>query len=186
MLTTSCTGSRSPNGEAIYYVVDGNELVGVNRARSASIEIFIEDSKIVEIYQNQSPDGTMNPPLKIADTDMRLDGFRWHPDLRPDRRIEGRIEDGVERRPRNKPDEQVSEETIEEFSPGIESGSRDRSEIQADDIPRKTSVNETGSNDPVRKPGSAVNEKKPERTVRREKVPAANPLRRLHEPGFTS
>ena len=47
------------NGEAIYYVVDGNELVGVNRARSASIEIFIEDGKIAEIYQNQSPDGVI-------------------------------------------------------------------------------------------------------------------------------
>ncbi|NLE34440.1 MAG: hypothetical protein GX622_05010, partial [Bacteroidales bacterium] len=53
------------NGEAIYYVVDGNELVGVNRARSATIEILIEDSKIVEIYQNQSPDGTLNPPLEL-------------------------------------------------------------------------------------------------------------------------
>jgi lipopolysaccharide export system protein LptA len=99
------------NGEAIYYVVDGNELVGVNRARSASIEIFIEDSKIVEIYQNQSPDGTMNPPLKIPDADMRLDGFRWHPDLRPDRRIEGKL------------DEQGPGVVPEENSPGIDPGS---------------------------------------------------------------
>jgi len=75
----------SGNGEAIYYVVDGDELVGVNRARSATIEIFLEDSKIVEIFQNQSPDGTLNPPLKVPDSEMRLDGFRWHPDLRPDR-----------------------------------------------------------------------------------------------------
>jgi lipopolysaccharide export system protein LptA len=73
------------NGEAIYYVVDGNELVGVNRTRSSTIEIYFEDSKIVEIYQNQSPDGTLNPPFKIPDTDMRLEGYRWHPDLRPDR-----------------------------------------------------------------------------------------------------
>ena len=73
------------NGEAIYYVVDGNELVGVNRARSSTIEIFFEESKIVEIYQNQSPDGTLSPPLKIPDSEMRLEGYRWHPDLRPDR-----------------------------------------------------------------------------------------------------
>jgi lipopolysaccharide export system protein LptA len=73
------------NGEAVYYVVDGSELVGVNRARSASIEIFFEDSRIAEIFQNQSPDGTMNPPLKVPDREMRLEGFRWHPDLRPDR-----------------------------------------------------------------------------------------------------
>jgi lipopolysaccharide export system protein LptA len=78
------------NGEAIYYVVDGNELVGVNRARSATIEIFIEEGKIAEIYQNQSPDGTMDPPLLKPDSEMRLEGFRWHPELRPDRRIEGR------------------------------------------------------------------------------------------------
>jgi lipopolysaccharide export system protein LptA len=80
------------NGEAIYYVVDGDELVGVNRARSATIEIFIEDGKIAEIYQNQSPDGIMYPPLNKPDSEMRLEGFRWHPDLRPDRRIEGRPE----------------------------------------------------------------------------------------------
>ena len=78
------------NGEAIYYVLDDNELVGVNRARSATIEIFIEEGKIAEIYQNQSPDGVMNPPLYKPDSEMRLEGFRWHPELRPDRRIEGR------------------------------------------------------------------------------------------------
>nr|HPK85181.1 hypothetical protein [Bacteroidales bacterium] len=74
------------NGEAIYYVVDGEELVGVNRARSATIEILFEESRIVEIIQNQSPDGVLNPPLEIPDSEMRLDGYRWHPDLRPDRK----------------------------------------------------------------------------------------------------
>lgn len=71
------------NGEAIYYVVDGNSLVGVNRARSATIEIFLENGKIAEIYQNQSPDGVLDPPLIKPETDRRLDGYRWHPDLRP-------------------------------------------------------------------------------------------------------
>jgi lipopolysaccharide export system protein LptA len=73
------------NGEAIYYVVDDNELVGVNRATSATIEIFIEDGKIAEIYQNKSPEGTFDPPLKNPDSEMRLDGFRWMPELRPTR-----------------------------------------------------------------------------------------------------
>jgi hypothetical protein len=71
------------NGEAIYYVVDENSLVGVNRARSASIEIFIEDGKIAQIFQNQSPDGSFDPPLKTPDEEMKLDGFRWVPELRP-------------------------------------------------------------------------------------------------------
>jgi len=63
-------------------------LWGVNRARSATIEIFIEDGKIVEIYQNQSPDGVMDPPLQKPESERRLDGFRWHPGLRPVRGYE--------------------------------------------------------------------------------------------------
>jgi lipopolysaccharide export system protein LptA len=74
------------NGEAIYYVVDNNELVGVNRAKSATIDIYIEDGKIAEIYQNQSPDGSFDPPLKTPDDQMKLDGFRWLPELRPVRK----------------------------------------------------------------------------------------------------
>lgn len=76
------------NGETIYYVLDGEELVGVNKAKSATIEIFIEDGKITEIYQNQSPDGTLDPPLKTPDSQQRLDGFRWLPELRPVRQNE--------------------------------------------------------------------------------------------------
>ena len=111
------------NGEAIYYVVDSNELVGVNRARSSTIEIFFEDSKIVEIYQNQSPDGTLNPPLKIPDTEMRLEGYRWHPDLRPDRESMG-IDEILPRRLEASPEdlpapaaEQAPDEAIP--SPGV-------------------------------------------------------------------
>lgn len=101
------------NGEAIYYVVDGNELVGVNQARSSTIEIFFEDSKIVEIYQNKSPDGTLNPPLKVPDTEMRLDGYRWHPDLRPDRQSMG-IDEIMPRLPEAAPIKpEVPEEIIQ-------------------------------------------------------------------------
>ncbi len=72
------------NCEAIYYVVDDDKLVGVNRSRSATIDIYIEEGKIAVIDQ-QNPEGTLYPPLHMADTEMRLDGFRWHPALRPDR-----------------------------------------------------------------------------------------------------
>ncbi len=71
------------NGETVYYVLDGEELVGVNKATSANIEIFVEDGKIQEIYQNQSPEGVLNPPLKTPDTEMRLEDFKWLPELRP-------------------------------------------------------------------------------------------------------
>ena len=79
----------SGNAEIIYYVIDENELIGVNRAKSGTLEIFFDEGKIEEVYQRQSPDGTMNPPLKTADTEMRLDMFRWYPDKRPQRESSG-------------------------------------------------------------------------------------------------
>ena len=71
------------NGETIYYVLDGEDLIGVNKATSANIDIYVEDGKIREIYQNQSPEGTLDPPLKTPDSEQRLEGFQWLPSLRP-------------------------------------------------------------------------------------------------------
>ena len=34
------------NGESIYYLVDGDEIMGINTTRCARIEIFVEDGKI--------------------------------------------------------------------------------------------------------------------------------------------
>lgn len=73
------------NGETIYYVLDGEQLVGVNKAKCASIEIYFDDGKIQEIVQKGSPDGTMEPPLKSSPSEMQLDNFRWLPERRPQR-----------------------------------------------------------------------------------------------------
>ncbi len=50
------------NGETIYYLIDKNELIGVNHARSASIEIIVENKKITEITELHNPEGTLDPP----------------------------------------------------------------------------------------------------------------------------
>jgi len=71
------------NGETIYFVLDGDQLVGVNKAKCASIEILMKEGQISEIYQKQSPDGTMEPPQKTSPTAERLDDFRWIPERRP-------------------------------------------------------------------------------------------------------
>jgi lipopolysaccharide export system protein LptA len=71
------------NGETIYFVLDGDKLVGVNKAKCASIEILMKEGQISEIYQKQSPDGTMEPPQKTSPTADRLDDFRWIPERRP-------------------------------------------------------------------------------------------------------
>jgi hypothetical protein len=71
------------NGESIYYILDREELVGVNKSKSGSIQIFVEEGKVVEVIEDQSPAGTMDPPDPIGQNEPRLTGFRWLEALRP-------------------------------------------------------------------------------------------------------
>ena len=71
------------NGETIYYLVDGDEIVGINQAKCARIEIFIEEGKIKEIYEYQNPEGTIDPPGKVSSGTLRLEGFSWLDYIRP-------------------------------------------------------------------------------------------------------
>ena len=71
------------NGETLYYLLDGEEIAGVNQGTSASIEIFVEDGKVAEIYEYQNPDGFIDPPDKAVPKRMRLPGFNWLDSIRP-------------------------------------------------------------------------------------------------------
>lgn len=71
------------NGESIYYLVDGDEIVGRNTTRCAKIEIFVEDGKIKEIYEYQSPEGVIDPPSATPGGNPRLPGFNWFDVIRP-------------------------------------------------------------------------------------------------------
>jgi len=76
------------NGESIYYLIDGEEIVGVNTAKCARIEIFFKDGKIQEIYEYQSPDGIIDPPSESSQTNKLLEGFNWLDNLRPKKRVD--------------------------------------------------------------------------------------------------
>lgn len=71
------------NGESIYYLVDGDLIVGVNTTRCANIEIYIEKGKIIEIYERQSPEGVIDPPLILPSSKLLLPGFNWFDNIRP-------------------------------------------------------------------------------------------------------
>ena len=71
------------NGETVYYLLDGDELVGINQAKCASIEIYIEDGKIKEINEFQNPEGVIDPPTQLLPETLRLEGFSWLDFLRP-------------------------------------------------------------------------------------------------------
>jgi lipopolysaccharide export system protein LptA len=71
------------NGETIYYLLDGDEVVGVNNAKCSRIEIFVKDGKITEINEFGNPEGVIDPPSKVNPEALRLEGFSWFDILRP-------------------------------------------------------------------------------------------------------
>jgi len=71
------------NGETIYWLLDGDEVVGVNKAKCARIEIFVSDGKITAINEYQNPEGVIDPPLKTDAEKEKLEGFSWYDLIRP-------------------------------------------------------------------------------------------------------
>ncbi|MBS1231587.1 MAG: organic solvent tolerance protein OstA, partial [Bacteroidetes bacterium] len=71
------------NGESIYYILDGDEVVAVSKAKCSRIEIFVEDGKIIEINELQNPEGVIDPPEQGNSESNRLEGFSWLDLLRP-------------------------------------------------------------------------------------------------------
>lgn len=71
------------NGQTIYYPKDDQTLIGVNRAESSNLTIWLKERKITNITMRVSPAGNMNPPLLLGESDTKLAGFRWLDDYRP-------------------------------------------------------------------------------------------------------
>lgn len=71
------------NGESIYYLVDGDYIVGKNSAKCSSIEIIVNKGKIQQIWERQSPEGVIDPPSNSPTANTRLEGFTWLDSIRP-------------------------------------------------------------------------------------------------------
>ncbi len=71
------------NGETVYYLLDADEVVGVNQAKCARIEIFVNEGKITEINEYQNPEGVIDPPSTVNPETLRLEGFSWFDLIRP-------------------------------------------------------------------------------------------------------
>lgn len=76
------------NGESIYYIVDGENIIGVNAAKCARIEINIENGKIKDILEFKSPEGVIDPPVISPNTLRKLNGFNWFDSLRPKKMLD--------------------------------------------------------------------------------------------------
>lgn len=71
------------NGESIYYLLDGEDIAGVNQGKSVNIDVYLEKGKISEIYEFQDPEGNIDPPEPGIPKALRLKGFNWFDSLRP-------------------------------------------------------------------------------------------------------
>lgn len=72
------------NAEVIYYAYnDENELVGIDKSQSATINIQIEDSEITEISKLKQIDGMIYPEEEFPKNARLFRGFDWREDEQP-------------------------------------------------------------------------------------------------------
>jgi hypothetical protein len=71
------------NGQSNYYASDKNGIIGLNKAESSRITIYMDKGKVRRIAFIQSPDGSLKPLAQLQEGDKLLPGFKWQPDLRP-------------------------------------------------------------------------------------------------------
>ncbi len=75
------------NSETIYFVreEDGN-LVGINKAESGNMEIWIDERQVVDIYYFASPNAQLYPETELPADQHFLRDFRWRINDRPMRK----------------------------------------------------------------------------------------------------
>ena len=71
------------NGESIYYLLDEENIAGINQSKCVNIEVFIVNGKISEIFEYQDPEGYIDPPEPKIPKELRLVGFSWLEEVRP-------------------------------------------------------------------------------------------------------
>lgn len=72
------------NAETLYYVREDNgALIGVNKAESGELNIYIEDNKIVGLTFIQDPQARLSPLTELSESELNLKGFRWENIQRP-------------------------------------------------------------------------------------------------------
>ncbi|MCB0469119.1 MAG: hypothetical protein KDC51_00290, partial [Flavobacteriaceae bacterium] len=72
------------NAEVIYYFYnDANELIGIDKSKSALLRILINNDEIEEVFKLKDPDGKIYPESEFPDKEKFLRGFIWREEERP-------------------------------------------------------------------------------------------------------
>jgi lipopolysaccharide export system protein LptA len=67
----------SGNGQSIYYPADNKSFIGMNKAESSNIVLYLAENKINRISFIKSPVGSLNPIMEQIASDSQLPGFIW-------------------------------------------------------------------------------------------------------------
>ena len=73
----------SGNGQSNYYAYDKKGIIGLNKAQSSNITIYMKKGKVSRITLIKSPDGELKPMGQLEEGDKRLPGFNWQQEIRP-------------------------------------------------------------------------------------------------------
>ena len=76
------------NGQSIYYPEDSKEFIGVNKAESSNIILYLAENQINRITFVGTPVGKMKPLLGVVSEDTELPGFKWRENERPRNRYD--------------------------------------------------------------------------------------------------
>jgi lipopolysaccharide export system protein LptA len=71
------------NGESNYYARDKNGVIGLNKAQSSNISIYMNKGKVKKIVFIKMPDGELKPLAKLEEGETLLSGFNWQAEQRP-------------------------------------------------------------------------------------------------------
>lgn len=71
------------NGQSNYYARNEDGVIGLNKAESSNITIYMNDGKVKKIAFIKSPEGELKPMEDIEEGDKLLPGFKWLDELRP-------------------------------------------------------------------------------------------------------
>jgi len=71
------------DGQSNYYASDKTGIIGLNRAESSNIIIYMNKGKVKKITFIKSPEGDLKPLGLLEEPDKILPGFKWRSEERP-------------------------------------------------------------------------------------------------------
>jgi len=71
------------NGQTLYYTKDKNTIVGLNKAESSNLTVFINKKSVKKIVFLTKPEATLTPLSKINKGESFFKDFKWYEKSRP-------------------------------------------------------------------------------------------------------